>query len=166
MSDSALSKLQNAVPTLRSKWWVVLLVLSLMLNLTVAGALFGRAFHGKQFGGQGKDNFVQLIPRTFFETLPDARRKELLQILRDNRDEFKAMRDASAAAALELATALENPTYDATAVKTIIDKFATGRESLAGKGGAVVENIISKLTPAERALLAAAIKDRAARGWK
>jgi uncharacterized membrane protein len=166
MSDTTLTKLQNAVPVLRSKWWTFILVLSLMANLLVAGAVIGRNMHMKEFGGPMKANFVQLIPRKFFDQLPDPRRKELMKMLRDNRDEFKTMREESSKAALDLASALESQTYDAASVKALIEKFTTGRESLAGKAGAVVIEIIDKLTPQERSLLSASIRERNAHGWK
>ena len=88
---------------------------------------------------------------------------ELMSILRGNRGEFRNMRASANAAALELAIALEKPIYDSAAVQTVIDKFSTGRESLAAKAGAVVTDIIAKLTAEERMKLAAAIRDRSAR---
>jgi uncharacterized membrane protein len=166
MSDTPFTKMQNAVPVLRSKWWTVLLVLSLMANLLIAGAIVGRIIHMREFGGSMKGSVVQLIPRTFFKQLPDARQKELLTMLRENRDEFKTMREASSEAALDLATALENQTYDAAAVKASIEKFVAGRETMATKASALVIDFVDKLTPAEKKLLADAIRDRSARGRK
>ena len=50
-----------------------------------------------------------------------------------------------------------------TAGIAAIDAFTTGSESLAAGGGTVVMEIISKLSPEERKLLAVSIRDRAAR---
>jgi hypothetical protein len=47
--------------------------------------------------------------------------------------------------------------------KTVTD-FSTGTESLAAKGGDIVMQIVTELTPDERKQLAAAIRARDARG--
>ena len=160
MTDTLKNKISTAVPILKSKWWTALLVLSLMANLVIAGAIGGRFAGGHGFGEGKGSNFVQLIPRKFLDDLDGPRRHDLMQMLRDNRDEFKQMRASANAAALELATALENPIYDSASVQAVIEKFSTGRESLAAKGAAVVTDIIAKLSPEERKNLAAAIRDR------
>ena len=166
MTETRTSKIINAVPLLKSRWWTAILVLSLMANLLIVGAIGGRFAKGHNFGGAYGSNFVQLIPRKFFEDLNHQRRRELMMMLRDNRGEFKQMRATANAAALELATALESPDYNAAAIQAVIDKFATGRESLAAKGGSVVVDIIAKLTPEERKALAAAIRDRSLQSGK
>ena len=166
MTDTLSSKIGNAIPTLKSKWWTALLVVSLMANLLIAGAIGGRFARGHEFGQPKGSNFVQLIPRKFLDDLDGPRRRELMTMLRDNRDEFKQMRVSANAAALELAAALENPNYDSAAVQSVIEKFSTGRESLAAKGSAVVIEIIAKLSAEERKNLAAAIRDRSAHDVK
>ena len=137
-----------------------------MANLLIAGAIGGRFARGHEFGQPKGSNFVQLIPRKFLDDLDGPRRRELMTMLRDNRDEFKQMRVSANAAALELAAALENPNYDSAAVQSVIEKFSTGRESLAAKGSAVVIEIIAKLSAEERKNLAAAIRDRSAHDVK
>ena len=166
MTDTLSSKISNAIPILKSKWWTALLVVSLMANLLIAGAIGGRFAGGHGMSDGKGSNFVQLIPRKFLYDLDGPRRRELMEMLRNNRDEFKQMRVSANAAALELATALENPNYDSAAVQSVIEKFSTGRESLAAKGSAVVIEIIAKLTPEERKNLAAAIRDRSAHEMK
>jgi uncharacterized membrane protein len=166
MTQIPISTNEKATLSPKSKWLKALLISSLMANLLVAGAVVGHVIKGKRFGEPNRENFVQLIPRKFFKDLSISRRHELMQILRANRDDFKNTRQQSAAAAIELATALENPTYDSAAVKAVVDKFATGRESLAGKGGAVVFDVINKLSPEERQQLAASIRDRGNHDWK
>lgn len=165
MTDTPFTKLKNALPTLQSKWWTALLIASLMANLLIAGTVVGRFMGGHGMRGQMQQSFIQIIPRQFLDKLPQSRRHELMQALRGNRDDFKLMRQNSAAAALELAAALESPIYDAASVKAVIDKFATGRESLANKAGVVVLQIIEKLNTAERAQLASSIRDRSSHDW-
>jgi uncharacterized membrane protein len=166
MTDTPITLVEKPTPPSRSKWWKLLLIISLMANLLVAGAAVGHFFKGRHFGEPMQQNFVQLIPRKFFDDLSNDRRRELMQVLRENRDDFKNMRQKSGAAALQLATALESPTYDSAAIRGVIDDFSTGRESLAGKAGAIVFEVINKLTPEERKQLAASIRDRSAHDWK
>jgi uncharacterized membrane protein len=161
MSEPILNEVQNTKWLSRSKMLTTLCVVSLMANLIVAGAIGSHFIRGKGFGGPMQQNFVQLIPRKFFDGLPNTRRHELMQFIHDNREDFKKLRQQSATTANALAAALENPNYDAAVVKSVIDEFATGRESLAAKAGDVVITIVEKLTPAERVRLAGDIRDRA-----
>lgn len=160
MTSSTLDKFKGHVPTLRSRWWTGLLGLSLMANLLVAGAVIGHAIHPERYDNGGRANFAQLVPRKFFMDLPGPRRKELMQDLRNDHDEMRNLRAGFQVTALKLADALDVENYDPVAVKTVIDSFTTGSESLAGRGGAAVEDLISKLTLVERKQLAAAIRDK------
>ncbi len=160
MNNNITEKLKGYMPSLRSRWWTGLLGLSLMVNLLVGGAIIGKTFHGWRGENMGRASFVQLVPRKFMMDLPNERRRELMKNLRDDHEEMKGLRAGFQATALKLADALDVENYDAAAVKAVINNFTTGSESLAGRGGAAVEDLISKLTPAERKQLAAAIRDK------
>ncbi|MEO6608239.1 MAG: periplasmic heavy metal sensor, partial [Aestuariivirga sp.] len=136
---------KNGIPHLRSRWWTVLLVASLGINLLIAGVVAGRAFNGPP-GGIAPQGFGQLVPRKFFDDLPRQRRDELMGVIRDNRDEFKAMRQQAQATALKLADVLEDPNYDPEKAKAVIADFTTGANSLASRGGAVSLALLGKLT--------------------
>ncbi len=110
--------------------------------------------------------FGQLVPRKFFGDLPRERRQELLSTIRDNRDEFKAMREQGQATALKLADVLDDANYDPEKAKAVIAEFTTGANSLAARGGAVSMALLDKLTADERILLANAIRDRASHEGK
>jgi hypothetical protein len=153
--------IKNAIPHLRSRWWTVLLVASLCINLLVAGVVAGHVWNEPP-GGIVPQGFGQLVPRKFFSDLPRERRQELLAIIHDNRDEFKIMRDQAQATALKLADVLDDPNYDPEKAKAVIADFTTGANSLAARGSAVSMTLLDKLTPQERILLAYAIRDRAA----
>jgi hypothetical protein len=154
------SLVKDSIPHLRSRWWTVLLVASLGVNLLVAGIVAGRAFKGPP-GGFAPQGFGQLVPRKFFDDLPRQRRDELIGVIRDNRDEFKLMRDQAQATALKLADVLEDPNYDPEKAKAVIADFTTGANSLAARGGEVSLALLAKLTAQERILLANEIRERA-----
>jgi uncharacterized membrane protein len=111
-------------------------------------------------------SYIQLIPRNFFRELPQERRQQLMQIVRDNRDALRELRETSEASSLKLADALEQSSFSIDDVQKTVSAFTTGTESLAAKGGDVVVKIVSQLTPDERKILAQTIRAREARGNK
>ena len=158
--------IKNAIPHLRSRWWTVLLIASLGVNLLIAGVVAGRMLDGPPPGGIAMQGFGQLVPRKFFGDLPRERREELMALIRDNRDEFKTMREQAQATALKLADVLGDANYDPEKARAVIAEFTTGANSLAVRGGSVSMALLDKLTPDERVLLASAIRGRAAREGK
>jgi Heavy-metal resistance len=151
------------LPQLRSRWWTVLLGLSLMLNLLIGGIVAGARFGGGPEGRMMGASYVQLIPRKFFRDISGERRDALMQIVKDNRDELRNLRDASEGASLKLADVLDKENFSIDELRQTVTAFSTGTESLAARGGEVVVKIVSQLTPEERKLLAAAIRDRDAK---
>jgi hypothetical protein len=66
------------LPHLRSRWWAVVLGLSLMLNLLVGGIMLGGAFGPHRMERLSGASYVQLIPRSFFRQLPKERSPQRL----------------------------------------------------------------------------------------
>jgi uncharacterized membrane protein len=147
-----MEKLKSYIPRLDSRWWTGLLAISLIANLLIGGALVGRNFSHNQ------DGLTQLVPRRFVDELPRERRREIMDVLRNNRQDMRALRQEFEANALALADALDAPIYDPSAVKTLIEKFSTGNQSVAARSAAVVMELVEKLTPEERKQLAAAMR--------
>ncbi len=148
------------LPQLRSRWWTLLLGLSLMLNLLIGGVIFGdrvRDGRGDRLMGA---SYVQLIPRGFFQSLPHERRQELWQIVRESREDLRSLRTQYEGTSLKLAEVLENDGFSQDELRRSVTAFSTGTESLAARGGEVVIKIVSQLTPEERKLLAQAIRKR------
>jgi uncharacterized membrane protein len=152
------------LPQLKSKWWTALLGLSLMANLLVGGVMLGGFFGKHRMERLAGVSYIQLIPRNFFRELPKERRQQLMQIVKDNRDTLRDLRENSEASGLKLAEALEQPTFSIEDVKKTVLAFTTGTESLAARGGDVVVQIVAQLTPEERKVLAQTIRERDTRG--
>jgi uncharacterized membrane protein len=151
------------LPRLQSRWWSLVLGLSLMLNLLVGGIVLGGVFgHGRSERLAGI-SYVQLMPRNFLQQLPRERRATLMQIVRDNREDLRALRKVHDGNSLKLADVLEKETFSIEDVRQAVTAFSTGTESLAARGGEVVVKIVSELSPDERKLLAKAIRDRDSR---
>jgi uncharacterized membrane protein len=155
-----MEKLKSYIPTLRSPWWTGLLGLSLMANLVVGGAIIGRNFRHNALEDAVQNSLVQLVPRRFIEELPHQRRGELMSFLHQNRQDIRTLRQDFEGKALLLADALDAPSYDAASVKSIIENFTTGNQSLAARGASVVVELVEKLTPEERRQLAITIRAR------
>jgi uncharacterized membrane protein len=160
MTDQPEAGSARFLPRLRSRWWSALLVASLALNLLVGGIALGNYFAARSPERLMGASYVQLIPRQFFKELPRERRRELMEIVRSNRGDLRELRKASEETATKLADVLEKDTYTEADATAVINSFATGSESLAAKGGAVVLDILKKLTPEERKALAANIRER------
>lgn len=154
------------LPQLRSRWWTLLLGLSLMVNLLVAGLAVGVGLDGGPVDRIMGASYIQLIPRSFLRDLPRDRRHELMKIVHGRSEALRELRDNSQSSPLKLAETLENPAATAAELKAAVDMFTTGTESLAAGGGAVVMEIVGKLTPDERKLLATAIRERAEKSMR
>jgi hypothetical protein len=98
------------LPLLRSRWWTVVLGLSLMANLLIVGLAAGTMWKGRGDGRMQGASYVQLVPRSFFRDISKDRRDVLMQIVRGHRDDLRELRKASDAASLKLADVLDrNP---------------------------------------------------------
>jgi Heavy-metal resistance len=142
---------------LRSKWWTVILAVSLCANLLVAGIVIGHRVWG---GPPDRAGYMQLLPRKFFADLPRARRHELMSVLKDSMESMRGLREQADITSLKIADALEKQPYDPALIQQAVTDFATGSQGLAAKGSALVTDIVTKLTPEERAQLAAVIRER------
>ena len=161
MSDDGTVSKSRYMPAKSSRWWSVLLVGSLAINLLIGGAVVTRfVMHDgpERFIGA---SYTQLIPRRFFAEIPRERRKVLLDILKQYRKDFREDRNASETAASKLADALLIEPYDVEKVKLVINEFAGQTGKLAARGGDAALDIIALLSAEERKLLADAIRDRA-----
>jgi hypothetical protein len=163
MSDDGTTTKSRYWPAQGSRWWTALLIASLALNLFIGAAIATRYFtHGgpQRFVGVG---YTQLIPRGFFAEMPRDRRKVLLDILRQYRKDFRAEREGTESAAAKLADVLVGEPYDVEKVKLVVGEFAGQSGKLAARGGDAALDIIGRLSPDERKILAEAIRDRASR---
>jgi uncharacterized membrane protein len=163
MSDDGTTPKSRYWPAQGSRWWSALLIASLALNLFIGGAIATRFLtrDGPQrFIGA---SYTQLIPRRFFAEIPGERRKVLLDILRQYRKDFRAEREGTESVAAKLADVLVSEPYDVEKVKLVVGEFAGQSEKLAVRGGDAALDIIGRLSPDERKILADAIRERASR---
>ncbi|MFN0190492.1 MAG: periplasmic heavy metal sensor [Aestuariivirga sp.] len=160
-ADTPEPKRRRWLPELKSRWWSALLIASLALNLLIAAAV---VTHFVRDGGRSealsRPSYAQLIPRKFFSDLPRERRRELNDVLKKYRDDFRTGREDARANALKLADALDAEPFDATRATEAAAAFAASGNAMARRGSDLAVEFISKLTPDERKLLAQRIRDR------
>ena len=152
-----------SLPELRSPWWAALLILSLMANLLVAGAVIGFRFHGGRGQGGFSESSDQLLPRKFFGDLPRERKREFVDMLRSKNDNYMQNRGASDESSLKFADVLDQTTFDQAKAKSIVDDVTSGPKSFSAQSEALVMDVVNKLSPEERRSLASAIRDRITR---
>ena len=156
----------SRMPQLRSRWWSVLLAFSFAANLLIVGVAIGNRIWGDAGGHRFGGNYVRLVPRKFFAELPMQRRHELMDVVRQDMDGLRDIREQGGITILHVADALEKQPYDPALVQQAVTEFATGSQSLAGKGANILVHLVEKLTPEERAKLASAIRERDLKGKK
>ena len=81
--------------------------------------------------------------------------------MRQYRKDFRAEREGTETVAAKLADALVSEPYDVEKVKLVVSEFAGQSGKLAVRGGDAALDIIGRLSPDERKILADAIRDRA-----
>jgi uncharacterized membrane protein len=146
-----------------SRWWMAVLIASLAVNLIIAGAVAVRFLAPERFERFTGQGYSPLIPRKFLGDLPADRRKELGDLLKANRSAFRKDFAEMRKLAAEIADALEREPYDEAAVIAALDGHAKVASAMIARGEAVTIEIVRKLSPAERALLAKRIRERSGR---
>lgn len=140
------------------------LVASLCVNLAMAGVIGGAvlrhgAGHPPPPAGLDPVSLMRVM-----RNLPEDRRDEAREILRDHRPKFDALRPARVASRLAIADALAADPLDGAVLATALDEArraeAEGREVIDDAFVAFVE----RLPPAARAKLAKEIRE--ARRWR
>ncbi|CAN5212398.1 hypothetical protein BH10PSE7_BH10PSE7_04010 [soil metagenome] len=159
MTDAGTTSGATAAPARR--WLLPLLVVSLALNLLVGGAIAVRLLAPDRVERFTGTRFSPLVPRSFIAALPDDRRKEFTAILSRNRTEFREAFAAMRESALGFAAALEKQPYDEAQAIAAIDGYGEKGAGLIHRGNGVTADLVRKLTPEERLLLAAKVRERA-----
>ena len=83
------------LPRLRSRWWTLVLGLSLMANLLVGGLAVGHFASGGAPERIAGITYIQLIPRSFFHGLSFERRREFMKLIRERSKNLRNLRDAA-----------------------------------------------------------------------
>lgn len=149
-------------PPRQRRWLLPLLVVSLAANLLVAGIVVANQFRPQPRPQErmSPPSFSQILPRSFITEMPQARRQELRQVFEAHkasfRDDKRALRDS----ALAVADSLAREPFDAALAKAAIDEYGTRSRALVDLGMTVASEVVDRLGPEERKVLASRIRDR------
>lgn len=144
----------------RPRWLIPLLVASIAVNLVVVGAVVSGQFWPRHDERRGFHRSADLMPRTFFRELDDARREALAEVFRARKPEFREQYRALRGAATALANAIEREPYDPGLAQAAIAEHTERSHRLVDLGATVAGELVPALTPEERKALAAAIRQR------
>jgi uncharacterized membrane protein len=144
-------------------WTKFLLVASLAVNLLIAGAAGMRYFNPERLERWSGASFTQLLPRKFMSDLPNERRREFLDLLKSRRDSFRESRADMRDVALRFAEALERNPYDEAKATAAVQDFTRLSNQMVDSGTLVTLQIVQKLSPEERILLAQRVRERVER---
>lgn len=144
------------------RWlWPVLLV-SVALNLAIAGAVAGALLSpdGPRKGGEDQRAIRGVLGEPFFRALPKDDRRAMVRDIVGNRDTFREGREALRDRVANFLEALRAETFDRTEAKRLLGEqrqAAIRRQTL---GEDLLLDRLEAMTPAERSAYADALEER------
>lgn len=142
------------------RWMKWLLAASLAVNLLIVGVAIGAALRFQ--GWRGGGGLADRIER-FAQQLPAERRDAVLEIIRTRSPEIRSLAQEARAARRELASLIENETFDPVAFSRQGKVTEEAYGQLRGQMTSVLGDIASRLSAEERREL---LRYWRRRGWR
>ncbi len=154
----------DALPSKRTspRWMKVLLVISLMLNVAVIGAIGARAWKTHKYG-PGYNTMHALGVHAFLRKLPRERRQELRLKFRKIRGELRDHGHSVMEPLKSFASSLVASNYDRAKVEEAVRFFRASHEERASKRERYILGLVDALMPEERKMLGEKMLERAER---
>ena len=153
------------------RWLVVLAVVSLSLNLLVAGAVAARIYYSP-FGFShmrhamlARPGALHIAARRLLRRLPRDRAQALRGLAERYRRDLRARFGAVADARLRLARILARQPFDEAAYKAALDEVRASERNAHSTASALTEAFIRALTPEERGRYADILRSPGQHGW-
>lgn len=147
-------------PPRRRRWIGVLLLVSLALNLLVAGFFIAHKLRPEKYRRITGPGYTQLIPRKFFFDISSDRRAELVKAMRAHRKLFRGHRRELRETARRVADALEAEPFDQAALDAALQGFRGKSVELIDEGGRIGASFFAMLTDEERKQLSKRIRQK------
>ena len=148
-------------------WMKLLLILSLSVNVAIAGLVGGSAIrhwqHGAASGKWQNEPGLDRRQSRILRMVPDARREEARTILLARQDEYKAARETMRAAQQALVEAIRQEPLDPDRLAAALAERRAASGRMWGIGYEQMVNIVHRLNAAERAELAKRLEERTRR---
>ncbi len=142
----------DETPLRRSRWLFSALVVSLALNLLVAGSM-GAAYWQHRNGGPGGWRGDDVGLMGFVRKLPKERQSVLRDDVKLARESLQPLKDAARAAWVAANTTLATEPFDQQAVTAAFQNMTDAEATWKTAISAALINTASKLTPQERQTL-------------
>lgn len=149
----------NPAPRSRRRWVKGLLIVSLALNLAVAGALGARLIYGPHIR-HFSPSFGWSEGRSFYKKLPRARQRAVMQQIRQYRGEFAAMREAIRKARAQAAARLSDAKSSDAEIAQALGALGEQEAGAVQRVREIMGDISITLTAPERQALAQQILRR------
>lgn len=139
---------------MRNKWLIAALVVSMVVNLALAGFTVGRMT--RDFAPlPGLDPMVGVVRLVRF--LEEDRRREVVGDLWERRRELRPSLRAIRGAQRDVAAALTAEPFDEAALRGALEGFRERLERSQARSHEMLATVAARLTPEERAYLARAL---------
>ena len=148
-------------PPRRRLWIGLILLISLALNLLVAGYFIAHKLRPEKYRLITGPGYTELIPRKFFFDVSQDRRAELVEAMRAHRKLFRDHRRELRDTAKLVADALEAEPFDPSALDAALQAFRGKSVELIDEGGRIGASFFDMLTDQERKQLGNRIRQRA-----
>lgn len=139
----------NRGPGGAPRWVMVALLTSLMVNMVFVGVVAGRFWaqhHGSSWHSRHKNSGM----RAFLRDLPEARRTELGQMMRANREAARAERENIRTLRQAVREAIVREPFDKAALETALSQVNAARQSFRARVAVDFADMVAKMTPDER----------------
>lgn len=145
-------------------WMKYLLIVSLGLNLAVAGLFIGAKVSGHHKSGGGGPVSTSNM-RVFMHALPDSKRKEVRKYFRKNRAELRAKGEAFHENMKTISTAILKQPFDEATLNQAFGEQSTYITTITQDAQKAFVAIIASMTDEERATYVATIQKQR-RNWR
>ena len=152
---------QPAALPKRRRWVGIVLLISLALNLLVAGFFISHKLKPERYKRISGPGYTQIIPRKFFYDVGRSRKDELVGAMRQHRRLFRDERRELRATAIKVADALNAEPFDRQALVDALAAYRAQAVHLIDKGGEIGIQFFDMLTPEERKLVSHRIRQKA-----
>ena len=162
MSDNGERTGETELKPRAPRWMKIVLVLSLMINAAVVGAIGSRAWKIHKYG-HGYHAMHAIGVHSFLRQLPRERRKELREKFRRIRSELHEHGYSSMKPLRGFANALAASDYDQSKVEAAVRAFRLSHEERSAKRERYILELVDALSAEERKLLGEKMLERADR---
>lgn len=148
-------------------WMKLLLTVSLLVNIAVAGLVGGAALRHRSaddgFAGGPAEPGLNRQQSRILRMVPEARREEAREILLARQAEIEAARDVLRRAQQALIEALRQEPVDAARLTAVLSERQAASGRMWGIGYEQMVEIALRLSPAERAEMTRQLEERTQR---